>query len=49
MGQKKILATAVLTGAWLAGIASAQDKAQTADQVFKNIQVLKGISLDDFM
>jgi photosynthetic reaction center cytochrome c subunit len=27
----------------------AQDKPQTADQVFKNVQVLKGIPVDDFM
>jgi photosynthetic reaction center cytochrome c subunit len=49
MGPKKFLSIAVLTGVGLAGTALAQDKAQTADQVFKNIQVLKGISLDDFM
>src|SRR3984885_8573237 len=29
--------------------AGSQGKAQTADQVFKNIQVLKGIPVDDFM
>jgi len=28
---------------------SAQERAQTADQVFKNVQVLKGIPVDDFM
>jgi photosynthetic reaction center cytochrome c subunit len=29
--------------------AGSQEKAQTADQVFKNVQVLKGIPVDDFM
>ncbi len=29
--------------------AGSQQKAQTSDQVFKNIQVLKGIPVDDFM
>jgi hypothetical protein len=29
--------------------ARSQEKAQTSDQVFKNIQVLKGIPVDDFM
>jgi photosynthetic reaction center cytochrome c subunit len=29
--------------------AHSQEKAQTADQVFKNVQVLKGIPVDDFM
>src|SRR5580658_3599239 len=29
--------------------AKSQEKAQTSDQVFKNIQVLKGIPVDDFM
>lgn len=29
--------------------AAAQDKAMTSDQAFKNVQVLKGIPLDDFM
>jgi photosynthetic reaction center cytochrome c subunit len=28
---------------------SAQEKPQTSDQVFKNVQVLKGIPVDDFM
>ena len=40
---------------WMAGItltarrAQSQQKAQTSDQVFKNIQVLKGTTVDDFM
>ncbi len=29
--------------------ARSQEKAQTSDQVFKNVQVLKGIPVDDFM
>lgn len=34
----------------LVGVASrAQEKPQTSDQVFKNVQVLKGIPVDDFM
>jgi photosynthetic reaction center cytochrome c subunit len=33
----------------VAGLVSAQEKPQTSDQVFKNIQVLKGIPVDDFM
>lgn len=33
----------------LAGHAAAQDKPQMAEQVFKNIQVLKGITSDDFL
>jgi photosynthetic reaction center cytochrome c subunit len=40
---RAILLAAVVPQAWT------QDKAQTADQVFKNIQVLKGIPVDDFM
>jgi hypothetical protein len=49
MGMK--LWSRVIVGvALLVGIAlTAQQKAQTADQVFKNIQVLKGIPVDDFM
>jgi photosynthetic reaction center cytochrome c subunit len=33
----------------LVPLAEAQQKAQTSDEVFKNIQVLKGIPVDDFM
>jgi photosynthetic reaction center cytochrome c subunit len=53
--SRLILAVAALMAVWLAGVALAapqapsQQKAQTADQVFKNIQVLKGIPVDDFM
>lgn len=35
--------------AFMAGIAAAQPKPMTSDQAFKNVQVLKGIPLDDFM
>ncbi len=50
-----ILALAALAVVWLAGItltaprAAAQQKGQMAEQVFKNIQVLKGIPVDDFL
>jgi len=49
------LAVAVLTGVWLVGFtltaprAAAQQGKQKAEEVFKNIQVLKGIPVDDFM
>ena len=52
---KVILVVAALTGVSLIGVllaapqASSQGKAQTSDQVFKNVQVLKGIPVDDFM
>ncbi len=45
-----IVGVALLVGvALFAPQAGSQQKAQTADQVFKNIQVLKGIPVDDFM
>jgi hypothetical protein len=50
-----ILAGAVVAAAWLAGHAMAAPpsdspaKPLTSDQAFKNVQVLKGIPLDDFM
>jgi photosynthetic reaction center cytochrome c subunit len=50
-----ILAVAVMAGVWLVGNALAapqaasQSKPQKAEEAFKNIQVLKGIPLDDFM
>lgn len=50
-----ILSAATLTIVWLAGGALAapqatpQTKPQTGDEVFKNIQVLKGIPVDDFL
>jgi len=43
-----MLGVAVLTGIFLVG-AKSQEKPQTSDQVFKNVQVLKGIPVDDFM
>jgi photosynthetic reaction center cytochrome c subunit len=52
---KMVLSAAVLVAFWLVGMslvaprAGAQQKAQMSDEVFKNIQVLKGIPLDDFM
>ncbi|HTB16409.1 MAG TPA: photosynthetic reaction center cytochrome c subunit family protein [Bryobacteraceae bacterium] len=39
----------VLGVAAVAGFSGSQEKPQTADQVFKNVQVLKGIPVDDFM
>jgi len=50
-----ILAGAVMATAWLVGHAMAAPpsdspaKPLTSDQAFKNVQVLKGIPLDDFM
>ena len=49
-----IIAVAALAALWLAGIAlaapqAAQSKPQMSDQVFKNVQVLKGIPVDDFL
>jgi photosynthetic reaction center cytochrome c subunit len=50
-----VFPVALLTGGALAGIALAipqavpQAKGQTSDQVFKNVQVLKGIPVDDFL
>jgi hypothetical protein len=52
---KGILAATATAFAWLAGAGltvsqlEAQDKPLLAEQVFKNIQVLKGIPVDDFM
>src|SRR5271166_632585 len=52
---KMVLSGAVLAAFWLMGMslvaprAGAQQKAQMSDEVFKNVQVLKGIPLDDFM
>src|SRR5947209_16671811 len=49
------LAIAALAMLWLIGIGFAAPQAptrgskQTSEQVFKNIQVLKGIPVDDFM
>ena len=53
--KRMVAAAAVMTSVWMAGItltarrAESQQKAPTADQVFKNIQVLKGTTVDDFM
>jgi hypothetical protein len=44
--SRVMAAIAALT---FAGVTPAQQKAQTSDEVFKNIQVLKGIPVDDFM
>src|ERR1700719_3397867 len=39
-----------LTAIWLMGLPlAAQDKPQLAEEAFKNIQVLRGISVDDFL
>jgi photosynthetic reaction center cytochrome c subunit len=47
------LGVAALTTVWLAGVAApqatSQTKAQMSDEVFKNVQVLKGIPVDDFV
>jgi photosynthetic reaction center cytochrome c subunit len=53
--KRVVAASAVLASVWIAGItltarrAESQQKPQTSDQVFKNIQVLKGTTVDDFM
>jgi photosynthetic reaction center cytochrome c subunit len=47
--MKHILVAGVIVFAGLAGSALAQPKQQLSDEVFKNIQVLKGIPVDDFM
>jgi photosynthetic reaction center cytochrome c subunit len=53
--SRLILAIALVTVVSLVGIAFAarqdapQAKQQTSDQVFKNVQVLKGIPVDDFL
>src|SRR5580698_8398665 len=49
--SRLILAAGGVTAVWLAAApqAASQPKAQTSDEVFKNIQVLKGIPVDDFM
>ena len=53
--KRMVAAAAVMTSVWMAGItltarrAESQQKAPTADQVFKNIQVLKGTTVDDFL
>jgi hypothetical protein len=53
--SKVIVGFGVQAGVLLAGVAliapraGSQEKVPTADQVFKNVQVLKGIPVDDFM
>ena len=53
--QRAILAGALMSAAWLAGHAMAAPPSDSpakplmSDQAFKNVQVLKGIPLDDFM
>jgi photosynthetic reaction center cytochrome c subunit len=49
MKPRIILAIVALATASLVIVLPAQEKAQTSDQVFKNVQVLKGIPVDDFM
>ena len=54
-----ILAVVILAGVWMVGVALAAPQATpqaaarphplTSDQAFKNVRVLKGIPLDDFM
>src|SRR5580692_161334 len=45
-----LLAAAGLTFAWVTGVRlAAQDRPQMAEEVFKNVQVLKGIPVDDFL
>ena len=39
----------ILAALAVAGLIAAQPKPQTSEQVFKNVQVLKGIPVDDFM
>jgi hypothetical protein len=52
-GCRSIFAGAAMLGMYLAGAAAApqtpRSNPRTSDQVFKNIKVLKGIPLDDFM
>jgi photosynthetic reaction center cytochrome c subunit len=47
----KLTATAVfvLLIAWLAGAQTPSPRPRTAEEVFKNVQVLKGIPVDEFM
>src|SRR5262249_2405462 len=51
--SRVVLAGTVLTAVWWTGSALAAppqaEKKMTAEQAFKNIQVLKGIPVDDFM
>jgi photosynthetic reaction center cytochrome c subunit len=53
--KRVVPAIVVMAAVWIAGItltaprAASQQKGPTSDQVFKNIQVLKGTTVDDFM
>ena len=50
--MKKIGATAIvwlLGAAWAGGQAGPEPKPQMAEEVFKNVQVLRGIPVDEFM
>lgn len=51
--MRPIPAAAAMTALWLVGIAAPQpaqqQKPKMAEEIFKNIQVLKGIPVDDFM
>src|SRR5271165_4816509 len=55
LSMRLILPVAVMAVPWLAGVAlvapqaTAQDKPLMAEEVFKNIQALKGIPVDDFL
>jgi hypothetical protein len=50
INKQAVLAIAGLLGAGMAAAqATSQDKPLLSDQVFKNVQVLKGIPVDDFM
>ena len=55
LGSKRtILGATALTMVWLAGVlvagqAGSDQKPPMADQVFKNVRVLKGIPVDEFM
>lgn len=51
-GRRILAATAICAAALIGGLTvrtAAQDKPLLSDQVFKNIQVLKGIPVDDFL
>ena len=46
----KLAVAAVIASGWVMSVAlAAQDRPQVSETVFKNIQVLKGIPVDDFM
>jgi photosynthetic reaction center cytochrome c subunit len=53
VSRRWALMVAVLTVAWLTGVVFAMSQAgsapQTSEQVFKNVQVLKGLPVDEFM